>query len=456
MSVANSRLRSKKHRSNFNRPEVDVTIRTSLYAVFAFTAAMTALSFICSADLIYDTIYGELTKKSLLHVIGISFAAITITSLIIGFLQWRFLPTKGPSGIPNLKYYYTHPDTNSKKLSFRQVFINFVCGILSLGGGTSLGREGPTVFTGGAVATACADALGMTSTRRRLACVAGAAAGLAAAFNTPIAAVIFVMEEITDRFNGRQMGGILIASVIGAALSWVVLGRHPAFNFVSQLSHLTTTDYLLVPICAICASLAGGLFQQIILRLRHRAKTQTKISPLFKPLVGGLCVWVIAITAYIITNACNDPRLGIFGMGFGDLEDALAGNVIWQVALVLLAAKLVATAVACAWGCSGGIFAPTLFLGAMVGIVIAGLASLVGAKIGTHGSLLLALVGMSACFGTVIRTPITAMLIVFEMTGRYEIVPPLMITTVISQAYAYYFGGKLSIYEAFLRQDGLK
>ncbi len=454
MSVANDRLRKRKRRSNFDRPEVDVTIRTSLFALYALVAGAAALSFICSSDFIYESIYGRLIemRASPWCVIYTSFTAITVTSLIVGFLQWRFLPGKGPNGVPNLKVFYT---LENVKLSFRQVLINFICGILSLGGGTSLGREGPTVFAGGAVAAACADSLGMSAPRRRLACVAGAAAGLAAAFNTPIAAVMFVIEAITDRFNGRQMGGILISSVIGAGVSWIVLGRHPAFEFVPELSNLSVTDYLLVPLCAFLAAMTGGLFHKLILRVRQSAKAQKRVSPLFKPLVGGMLVWVIAISTFLMTYSLGDPRMGIFGMGFGDLEDALNGKVVWYIALILLAAKLAATGLACAWGCSGGIFAPTLFLGAMVGLIISGIARLLGAEPGAHGTLLLALVGMSSCFGTVIRTPITAMLIVFEMTSRYEIVPPLMITTVISQAYAYYFGNKLSIYDAIIRQDGI-
>lgn len=451
MAAATAKEKRKK-RGNFDRPEVDIPIRTSLFSIYALLAGVVAVAFIMAADVLYDFIYGPLAKVgSIWLVIVWSFFAITLTSLIVGFLQSHFLVGKSPNGIPHLKIFYHVKDW---KLSFRQVFINFVCGILSLGGGTSLGREGPTVFAGGAVASACAETFGMTAPRRRLACVAGAAAGLAAAFNTPVAAVMFVVEAITDRFQGRQMGGILISSVIGACTSWIVIGRHPAF-IVPELSHLTLSDYVLTPLVALLAAMVGGVFQKLILKIRQGAKEQKKINPFWKPLLGGLCVWVIGSATYAATHALGDPRLGIFGMGFGDLTDALAGDIVWYIVLILLVAKLIATAIACAWGCSGGIFAPTLFLGAMVGIVVAGITQLFGVHPGTHGTLLLALVGMSSCFGSVIRTPMTAMIIVFEMTSRYEIIPPLMIAAVVSQAYSYYFGGKVSIYDAFLRQDGI-
>lgn len=448
--MANNKSK-KKHRGAFHRPEVDVTIRTSLYALFAVAAGAVAVSFILATDFIYNNIYPKLLQQGHWVVVWGSLLAIIVSSLIVGFLQSNFLPGKSPNGIPNLKVFYTRMD---HKLSFRQVLINFICGVVSLGGGTSLGREGPTVFAGGAVAVACADALGMTKPRRRLACVAGAAAGLAAAFNTPVAAVMFVIEAISEKFNRQQLGGVLIASVLGAVASWLVIGRHPAFN-IPELSAISKVDYLLAPIVALFAAMAGNGFQRLVLRIRRTAKSNGFFSPFWKPLVGGLCVWVLAITAYFVSFAYGDPRLGVFSMGFDDLSEALAGNVIWQIAFVLLACKVFATAIACAWGCSGGIFAPSLFFGAMVGLVVAGVAQTFGANMAEHGTLLLALVGMSACFGAVFRTPITALMIVFEMSSRYEIVPILMIAAVISQAYTHYFGDKVNIYDALLRQDGI-
>lgn len=440
-------------RANLARPEVDVTLRTSLYSVFAIAAGAVAILFMLGTDYLYDNIYPVLRSMGHVELIFGSLVAIVLGALLVGLLQSRYLPERRPNAIPDLKVFYAKPN---ERFSFRQVIINLVAGIVSLGSGVSLGREGPTVFMGGAIATACADAMGMKSTRRRrLACVAGAAAGLAAAFNTPIAAVTFALETITVRFNARQMGGILIAAVLGACASWLVIGRHPSF-LVPELSSLSVTGYVLTPFVALLAAMVGVFFQRQTLRARLFAKTKTSLGPFLKPLVGGLLVWVIAILTYYLSMAMGDARLGVFGMGFDDLEAALANEIPWCVALLLLFAKLAATSLACAWGCSGGIFAPTLFFGTMTGVSIAGLATLFGADLGDHGMLLLAFVGMSSCFGTVVRTPLTALLIVFEMTSRYEIIPPLMIATVISQAYAYYFSDKLSIYDAILRQDGVE
>lgn len=454
MSKSRHQAKNKKgSRVNFARPEVDVTLRTSLYAVFAIASGAVAILFMLGTDHLYDNIYPVLRSWGHLELIFGSLIAIVLGSLLVGLLQSRYLPDRRPNGITDLKVFYARPN---ERFSFRQVIINLVAGIVSLGSGISLGREGPTVFMGGAIATACADAMGMKSTRRRrLACVAGAAAGLAAAFNTPIAAVTFALETITVRFNARQMGGILMASVLGACASWLVIGRHPSF-LVPELSSLSITGYILTPIVALLAAMVGVLFQRQTLRARRYAKTQTRVGPFLKPLIGGLFVWVIAIVTFYLSMAMGDARLGIFGMGFDDLEAALASSIPWYVALLLLLAKLAATSLACAWGCSGGIFAPTLFFGTMTGVAIAGFAKVLGADLGDHGILLLAFVGMSSCFGTVVRTPLTALLIVFEMTSRYEIIPPLMIATVISQAYAYYFSDKISIYDALLRQDGVE
>lgn len=438
---------SKNKKKRFDeRPEVDVPVKTSLLAVFALVAALVAVLFMLGVNFIYGHIYPVIAERGPVALIVGSFLALSISSLLIGSLYIEFLDRPSPSGIPNLKESYRNEHAWFR---FKPIFVNFVAGIISLGCGTSLGREGPTVFASGAAAAVCGKLAGLSLQRRRIVCVAGAAAGLAAAFNTPIAAIMFIFEVLTDKINGRQIGGLLLASVIGACTSWAAIGRHPAY-MVPELSSLNTAGYLLTPIAALAAAAAGVFFQREALKLRKKAR-ESKVTPWLRPFVGSMFVWIIGVCVYLISG-----RLGIFSIGFQDIASGLSGDIVWYIALLLLAGKLVATVLAYSWGCCGGVFAPNLFFGTMAGLVVGGLAKTCGVDLGEHGMLLLALVGMSSCLGAVIRAPLTALLIVFEMTNRYEIIPPLMIGTVVSQAYAYYFGDKISLYNAVLRQDGVE
>lgn len=428
------------------RPEIDVPVKTGMLAVFAFAAAVVAVLFMLCVNFVYGSIYPVLAERGPLAVAVGSFLALSVSSLLVGSLYIEFLDKPSPSGIPNLKESYRNENAWFR---FKPIFVNFIAGVISLGGGASLGREGPTVFASGATAAVCGKLCGISQQRRRIVCVAGAAAGLAAAFNTPIAAIMFIFEVLADKINGRQVGGLLLAAVIGACTSWAVIGRHPAY-IVPELSLLNTADYLLTPIAALAAAVVGIFFQNRALTLRMKAR-KSSVTPWLRPFVGSMYVWVVGVSVYLISG-----RLGIFSIGFQDLAAGLDGQITWYVALLLLFGKLTATVLAYSWGCCGGVFAPNLFFGTMAGLVVGGLAEACGVKLGEHGMLLLALVGMSSCLGAVIRAPLTALIIVFEMTGRYEIVPPLMIGTMVSQAYAYYFSDKISLYNAVLRQDSTK
>ena len=397
-------------------------------------------------NFVYNSIYPVLAERGPVAFAVGSFIALSVSSLLIGSLYIEFLDKPSPSGIPNLKESYKN---EYARFRFKPIFVNIIAGIISLGCGASLGREGPTVFASGATAALCGKLAGLSLQRRRIVCVAGAAAGLAAAFNTPIAAIMFICEVLNDKMNGRQMGGLLLASVIGACTSWAVIGRHPAY-IVPELSSLCTADYILTPFAALAAAAVGIFFQRQALKLRKKAR-ESSVKPWLRPFVGSMFVWVIGVAVFLISG-----RLGIFSIGFQDLSAGLNGEIVWYIALLLLAGKVVATVLAYSWGCCGGVFAPNLFFGTMAGLVVGGLARLCGIELGQHGLLLLALVGMSSCLGAVIRAPLTALMIVFEMTNRYEIIPPLMIGTVVSQAYAYYFSDKISLYNAVLRQDGVE
>ena len=388
-------------------------------------------------------VWGRLAQLPPWQFLAGSLALIVAASLGTGWLLAKFCPEAAGSGIPQLKVAYWR---DFGVIPARLLWVKFAANVLSVGGGLSLGREGPTVQMAGGAASVLSSSVGLAKTERRSAAAAGAAAGLSAAFNTPIAAVTFVLEEIVEDLNSRYIGKILLASVVGAAVLYFLVGKEPAFH-IPAVTDFGWKLYLVGPPVAAGAALAGALFQNLTLRWRRAARAQRRIPGWLSPLVGGLTTWVLGCALFL-----GAGRLGVFGLGYDDLGDVLNGRMLWQVAAFLLAAKLLATAASFAWGGCGGIFAPCLFLGGMSGAV---LAAAVGAVVplSPDERMVLAVVGMSACLGAVVRAPVTSILIVFEMTHEFSLVPLLMLGALAAQAVSR-LCCRNNIYAEILEMDG--
>jgi CIC family chloride channel protein len=371
-------------------------------------------------------------------------AAILVTTAVSGLLMAAFAKDAAGSGIPQLKAAFWQNFGNVPLVS---VIVKFVAGVLTIGGGTSLGREGPSVYIAGGLGGHLAGWFGVARQKRRFAVAAGAAAGLAAAFNTPLAAITFVLEEIVDDFNFRFLGSVLLASVLGAFTAHALIGSQPAF-VLPEIQQASWLAYVLAPLAAAAATLVGVLFQKTSLTLRSRCRASTRYADWMKPLLGAAVTWALGMAVYF---TCG--RLGVFGLGYADLSEGLAWGLPLGTAALLLAGKLLATTFAYGSGGSGGIFAPCLFLGGMCGVLFGGLAD---AWIGlSHDDkMLLAVVGMSACLGGVVRAPITSILIVFEMTHDFAMVPALILGCLVSQPIARSFT-RGNFYGEILDQDGI-
>ncbi len=367
------------------------------------------------------------------------------SALVVGWLLNSFCREARGSGIPQLKAAFWK---DLGCVPWRVAWVKFIAGILSIGGGSSLGREGPSVQLAGAVGSNLAGVLGEPKQNRRLAAAAGAAAGLAAAFNTPLAAVTFVLEEIVQDLNSRILGSVLLASLLGAFVVHGVIGKQPSFT-LGAVEPSGWTVYLLVPVVAASAALVGVLFQKTTLALRDQRQHRALVGvPLWlRPALGGLATWSLGVTVFLQTG-----HLGVFSLGYDDLSAGLANQLTWQIAGVLLAAKLVATIACYGLGGCGGIFSPTLFFGGMCGLFLGGLAGMLG-HLSAADQVVLAVVGMSACLGAVVRAPVTGILIVFEMTHEFALVPALMLGALVSQALSRRFL-RHNFYDAILAQDG--
>ncbi len=412
-------------------------------AVTSLAAGLSAVAFLFLTNLLFAQSYLVFAARSKIYFTVASFLMIVTSSVLVGLLLKIFGSEAAGSGIPQIKSAFW------KELGYirlQPVLIKFIGGVLSIGGGQSLGREGPSVYIGAGVASNLSGALGTQRRERRGAAIVGASAGLAAAFNTPLAAITFAIEEVIGDLNSRFLGRVVLASVLGAFVVYGILGRQPAFALPS-VENVSWLHYAAVPAVAFLAAYAGHLFHSSTLSLRSKLIHQQRIPAWLLPLFGGVITWIIGVTIFLTTG-----KIGVFGLGYQDLSSALNNLFDWRVAGLLVLAKLLATIVSYSFGACGGIFAPSLFLGGMSGYFLGGLVGL-WLPLTPADRIVLSAVGMSACLGAIVRAPLTSMLIVFEMTHQFALVPGLLIGTIISQAVAR-LGGPLNFYDALLVQDG--
>ena len=287
-----------------------------------------------------------------------SLAVIVACSLGGGWLMFRVDQSAAGSGIPQLKFAFWQ-DFGLVRL--RTIVVKFFAGLLHVGGGMSLGREGPSVHIAGGVASELSGLLGVPKQRRRRPAAAGAAAGLAAAFNTPLAAITFILEEIVQDLNSPLVGSVILASVLGAFMVHAIIGKNPAF-VLPQIEGATWRAYLGVPLASAFASLVGIAFQRATLRLRGFSKNWIALPRWIHPLLGGLTVWLLGAGIFLWSG-----HLGVFGLGYDDLSALLHGQIPWLLIVAFLFAKWISTVACYGWGGCGGIFAPLLFLGAAAG-----------------------------------------------------------------------------------------
>jgi len=422
-------------------PETTRTILAT--ALLSLVAAGTAIAFLSVTNGLFALTFLNFAKLPLPYFLLTSLLTIGGTSLASGLLLSKISPEAAGSGIPQLKAAYW---TEMGYVPLKPIIVKFIAGALAIGGGTSLGREGPTVYMGGGLASLLSAFMGSPKQSRRGPALIGASASLAAAFNTPLASITFVLEEIVGDLSSRSIGRVLLSSIIGAFAVYALIGRQPAFA-VPSIENVTWVHYAIAPIVAIAAAFAGALFHKYALELRKRVKRQRAYPSWLMPLFGALLTWAIAVSIFMTTG-----KLGVFGLGYLDLEAVLGNNFVWWVAGIMVVAKLAATIFSYGFGGAGGIFSPLLFIGGMAGYFIGGLFSLF-LPLSPSDRIVLSAVGMSTCLGTVLKAPLSTLLIVFEMTHQFAMVPALLIGMFVTMA-ASGLTGKENFYDAILVQDG--
>jgi len=413
--------------------------------LIGLSAGFIAVAFASSVSWVAEHTVIAASHKSPLAFAGLTLGFMALGAFITGWLMWRFAPDAAGSGIPQVKvaYHTRHPDFGWKLLA-----VKFFGGVLSIGTGSSLGREGPTIHMGAALANKIARFLGEPEEARLNAVCAGSAAGLAVAFNSPLAGVTLVLEEIAGGANQHKYAGrSLLAAALGVLVVYLFLGDHAAFNLPPGLP-LTWPDIWLSPLVALVAGAGGLAFQASTLRLRGFVKHSRIPTPIAT--TGGALVGAAAgIAGFWLTG-----HLGVFGLGEQDLLATMQNQIIWSTALWLLLAKLVATTFCYGSGGCGGIFAPLIFFGGMSGTVVFGLTQ-PWLHLTTQDQTMLSIIGMTACLCSVVRAPITSILIVTEMTREVYVLPALMIAAVIGAYLNRYCLGE-NLYDASLLQDGIR
>jgi CIC family chloride channel protein len=326
---------------------------------------------------------------------------------------------------------------------------------LSIGSGGSVGREGPIVQIGSALGSSLGQLLHLSDNRIRNLVACGAAGGIAATFNTPIAGVIFALEIILGEFNARYFSTVVISSVVASAIGRAAFGNVPAFLIPMEYGLNSLWEYPFYAIMGVIAAVVGVVFVRVLYWSEDQFARWKQVPEWAQPAIGGILLGAMALAYPYLTGVTWDHMPQVYNVGYGVIEDALAGHIALTAALILLALKLIATSLTLGSGGSGGVFAPSLFMGAMLGAAFAPLINLffpgIAAPAGAY-----ALVGMGAVFAASAHAPITAVLILFELTGDYRIILPLMLAVVVSTLLSQHLLDGESIYTLKLTRRGIR
>ena len=326
-------------------------------------------------------------------------------------------------------------------IPFRTVIAKFLTCALAIGGGHSLGPEDPSLQIGAGLASLFGRRLQLSRDKLRLIAPVGAAAGLAAAFNSPITAVLFVIEEVIGTWSAGALGAIVLSAVAAVVTQQWFLGGAPLFRVPAfELAHpLELLSYSALGIAGGCAAL---VFVKLATSLRPRLRSLPRWTQILQPAIAGAIIGGIGIWY---------PQ--VMGAGYEHVDEAMHDQYAWGTLAVLAGLKMIATVLSFASGTPGGLFAPTLFTGAMLGGAVCGIARMIAPDVtGPIGAY--ALVGMGTLFAGILRAPMTSVFMMVEVSGNYSIVLPVM----VSNSIAYMISRRFQptpIFEVLSHQDGV-
>jgi len=413
---------------------------TQLMAFALVIGAASALGVVAFYRLI-DLAYALLVTRIGLHLVptAAAFYRPLVTALAL-WIAWSIVRwARIPDG-------QTVPDVQlavAKRggiVRFRPVVIRTLAAVVTLAGGGSAGSEGPTAVLGSAIGSVTGRAMRFQPRRLKILVGCGAAAGISAAFNAPFAGAFFALEEVLGSFSIGAFSPVVIASVAAAITVRPFLGSHPAFHIPPYGSIRPISIVLLYPLLGIACGLASALYSRLYFAT---ADLLQHVRPNWlRPLLGGLAVGILGYSGGGL----------LMGTGHLAIPIEMFGGITWYLLIGFALAKMLATSLTLGSGGSGGLFTPTLFVGAAFGGGIGVLADHLLPHFGLHPQAW-ALVGMAGLIAGTVHAPITAIFMVFEMTDDYNLVPPLMIVSVIALATARRFA-KHGLYDGWLARRG--
>ncbi len=362
----------------------------------------------------------------------------TIGGLIVGPLIYFFAPEAKGHGVPEVMQAIL---LKGGRIRPRVALVKALASAITIGTGGSVGREGPIIQIGASIGSTVGQFFKIPSKKLKTLVACGAAAGIAAAFNAPIAGALFAVEIILMDFAVAQFSPIVISSVMATVISHSFEGNLAAFN-VTAYEYASPYELGFYFVLGALCGLASYLFIKILYFSEDFFDNKFNFPEYLKPVIGGFGIGIMALVF---------PQ--VMGVGYDSINSALHGDMIWYIALALVFLKIFATSLTLGSGGSGGIFAPSLFMGAMLGFFFGNLVNHFFPDI-TAGPGAYALVAMGGLVAGTTRAPITAIIIVFELTYDYEIILPLMITSIVSLILSSYLSRE-SIYTLKLLLRGI-
>jgi CIC family chloride channel protein len=364
----------------------------------------------------------------------------TLAGLVIAFLVVHFFPAARGSGVNQTKAALYIFNGN---IPFKTAIGKFITAALAIGSGHSLGPEDPSLQIGACIASALGRQMRLQRDRMRLIAPVGAAAGLAAAFNAPISAVLFVIEEVIGRWTAGILGSVVLSAVSSVVVMRWFLGSESLFR-IPAVELKRPSELLAYATLGVVGGLASVAFASGLSWLRPICKSLPRWTQYLQPAAAGLLIGVIGLL--------GAPQ--VMGAGYEYIDQAMHGQFTWEFLAIMGGLKILATLLSFVSGTPGGMFAPTLFIGAMLGAAVGGaehvlLPHLTGST-GTY-----ALVGMGVLFAGFLRAPMTSVFMVLEVSGNYSIILPVL----VANTFAYLISRGLqpvAIFDVLTRQDGLE
>lgn len=339
-----------------------------------------------------------------------------IGGLLVGPLIYYFAREAKGHGVPEVMEAVA---LRGGRIRPRVALVKVLASSLTIGSGGSVGREGPIVQIGSTIGSALGQWLKLPEETVRVMVACGAAGGISATFNAPIAGVLFALEIILGRVVTRRFGYVVISAVVADFLAQAFLGNSRAF-VLPEFGIVSGWEFGFYVVLGVLAGVTSQVFMRVLYWFEDRFDALKKIPEPIRPAIGGLAVGAIALYSF-----------DLLGVGYEGINKALSGELAIGVLLGYLGLKILATSFTLGSGGSGGVFAPSLFMGAMLGTAVGNMFGAVfpslTAPAGAYG-----IVGMAAVFAGGARAPFSAILIIFELTGNYAIILPLMTAVVIS------------------------